>query len=142
MAHTDGAVDVITRMARLLSTAYPPADVASGLGVNQLHLQQRRLTRTLWAIDRDGAWVYPRVQFEAVDGTHGRHALQQVRGLDQVLPALPPGVHPLAVAGFLLTPQLELSLDGRPRTVREWLRGGGPVEPVLRLIEIEEWAAQ
>ena len=72
----------------------------------------------------------------------GRNALKQVRGLDQVLPTLPANLHPTAVSAFLLTPQHELSLDGRPRAVRDWLNSGGAVDPVLRLIEIGEWSGR
>ncbi|CAN5555390.1 hypothetical protein BH10ACT9_BH10ACT9_46160 [soil metagenome] len=139
-AYSDNAVDVIVRIARLLSTAFSAADVASGLGIDDVQLRARRRARTAWAIDGDGTWVYPRMQFEVVDDNRCGQALQQVRGLDQILPALPTDVHPLAVAGFLLTPQSELNVDGGPRTVREWLRGGGAVADVLRLVEIGDWA--
>lgn len=138
-AYTEIAVDVIAHMARLISTAYTSSEVASGLGVNESRVRQRRLARTLWAIDDNGAWVYPVFQFDLME-VEGREVLKQVRGLDQVLPALPIDLHPTAVAGFLLTPQEELAIEGRPRTVREWLSSGGAIEPVLRLIEMGEWA--
>jgi hypothetical protein len=51
------------------------------------------------------------------------------------------GLHPTAVAGLLRTPQTELQVDGRPRSIVEWLRSGGPVYPVLQLIEIADWAS-
>ena len=138
-AYTELAVDVLAHTARLISTAYTSGEVASGLGVNESRIRQRRLARNLWAINDNGAWVYPVVQFAKVEG---RDALKQVRGLDQVLPALPTDLHPTAVAGFLLTPQEDLTVDGQPRTVRDWLSSGGAVEPVLRLIEIGEWAGR
>lgn len=140
-AYTEIAVDAIAHMARLISTAYTSSEVASGLGVNESRIRQRRLARTLWAIDDNGAWVYPVVQFDVVK-VEGRDVLKQVRGLDQVLPALPTDLHPTAVAGFLLTPQQELAIDGQPRAVRDWLSSGGAVEPVLRLVEMGEWAGR
>ena len=140
-AYTEIAVDVLAHMARLISTAYTSSEVASGLRVNESRIRQRRLARTLWAIDDNGSWVYPVVQFDLVD-VDGRSVLKPVRGLDQVLPALPTDLHPTAVAGFLLTPQQELAIDGQPRTVRDWLNSGGAVEPVLRLIEIGEWTGR
>jgi hypothetical protein len=70
------------------------------------------------------------------DGT----ALTLVPHLDKVLPELPADLHPVAVAGFLLTPQTELARRGRPRSVHDWLNGGGAVEQVLQLIELNEWA--
>lgn len=140
-AYTEIAVDVIAHMARLISTAYTTSEVASGLGVNESRIRQRRLARTLWAIDGNGAWVYPVVQFDLVK-VEGRDVLKPVRGLDQVLPVLPTDLHPTAVAGFLLSPQQELAIDGQPCAVRDWLSSGGAVEPVLRLIEMGEWASR
>lgn len=140
-AYTEIATDVITHMAWLISTAYTSAEVASGLGVKESWIRQRRLARTLWAVDVNRAWVYPAVQFD-VDTVNGRRTLKQVRGLEQVLPALPTDLHTTAVAGFLLTPQQELCIDNRPCAVRDWLHSGGSVDPVLRLVEIEEWASR
>jgi hypothetical protein len=40
-----------------------------------------------------------------------------------------------------MTPQPDLGIDGQPKSVREWLLHGESVKPVLRLIEIREWAA-
>ena len=140
-AYTEIATDVIAHTASLISTAYTSAEVASGLGVKESWIRQRRLARTLWAVDVNRAWVYPAVQFD-LDTANGRRTLKQVRGLEQVLPALPADLHPTAVAGFLLTPQQELRIDNRPFAVRDWLHSGGSVDPVLRLIEIEEWASR
>ena len=140
-AYSEIATDVIAHMAWLISTAYTSAEVALGLGVKESSIRRRRLARTLWAVDVNRAWVYPAVQFD-LDTVNGRRTLKQVRGLEQVLPALPTGLHPAAVAGFLLTPQQELRIDNRPCAVRDWLHSGGSVDSVLRLIEIEVWASR
>lgn len=140
-AYTRIATDVIAHMARLISTAYTSAEVASGLAVKESSIRRRRLARTLWAVDLNQEWVYPAEQF-TLETVHGRRTLKQVRGLEQVLPALPTDLHPTAVAGFLQTPQQELRIDNRPCSVRDWLRSGGSVDPVLRLIQIEEWASK
>jgi hypothetical protein len=142
-AYAEIAADVTAHMARLYSTAYTAAQVREGLGVNDSRVRQRRLARTLWAIDDGGTWVYPAIQFEIVDrGRDNPLKLKQVRDLDEVLPALlAKELHPTAVAGFLMTPQPELRIDGQPKPVREWLLHGESVKPVLRLIEIGEWAA-
>ncbi|PBD10505.1 hypothetical protein BI295_25145, partial [Mycobacterium avium subsp. hominissuis] len=53
--------------------------------------------------------------------------LKQVRGLDAVLPALlARDLHPTAVAGFLMTAQPDLRIDGQPKSVRDWLLHGVP----------------
>lgn len=141
-AYAEIAADITAHMARLYSTAYTAAEVQVGLGVNDSRVRQRRLARTLWAINDGGTWVYPAIQFEIVDrGRDEPLTLKHVRGLDEVLPALlARELHPTALAGFLMTPQPELRIDGRPKSVREWLLHGESVEPVLGLIEISEWA--
>ncbi len=142
-AYAEIAADVTAHMARLYSTAYTAAEVRVGLGVNDSRVRQRRLARTLWAINDGGSWMYPAIQFEIVDRGHDEPPkLKQVRGLDEVLPALlARELHPTAIAGFLMTPQPDLRIDGQPKSVREWLLHGESVEPVLGLIEIGEWAA-
>ncbi|AGB27108.1 hypothetical protein Mycsm_07007 (plasmid) [Mycobacterium sp. JS623] len=142
-AYAEIAADVTAHMARLYSTAYTAAEVASGLGVNDSRVRQRRLNHTLWAIDDGGTWVYPVVQFELVDNGRGAPlTLKHVRGLDRVLPQLlTKGLHPTAIAGFLLTPQPELPLGGQPTSVREWLLAGESEEPVLTLVDVGDWAA-
>lgn len=142
-AYAEIAADVTAHMGRLYSTAYTATEVANGLGVNDSRIRQRRLNHTLWAIDDGGSWVYPAVQFELVDNGRGAPlTLKHVRGLDRILPhLLPKGLHPTAIAGFLLTPQHELLIDGQPKSVREWLLHGEPEEPVLNLIDIGDWAA-
>ncbi|MHA7653520.1 DNA-binding protein [Mycobacterium sp. ML4] len=142
-AYAEIAADVTAHMARLYSTAYTAAEVREGLGVNDSRVRQRRLAHTLWAINDGGTWVYPAIQFETVDRGHDKPAkLKQVRGLDELLPALlARELHPTAVSGFLMTPQPDLRIDGQPKSVREWLLHGESVEPVLGLIEIGEWAA-
>jgi len=140
-AYAEIAADVTAHMARLYSTAYTAAEVREGLGVNDSRVRQRRLARTLWAISDGGTWVYPALQFELVDRDEPLK-LKQVRGLDEVLPTLlARELHPTAVAGFLMTPQSDLRIDGQPKSVREWLLHGESVEPVLGLIEIGEWAS-
>jgi hypothetical protein len=143
-AYAEIAADVTAHMGRIYSTAYTAAEVASGLGVNDSRIRQRRLNHTLWAIDDGGSWVYPVVQFELIDtGDAATRSLKHVRGLDRVLPLLlTKGLHPTAIAGFLLTPQRELLIDGYPKSVREWLLHGEPDEPVLNLIDVGDWAAR
>lgn len=142
-AYAEIAADVTAHMGRLYSTAYTAAQVASGLSVTDSRIRQRRLDHTLWAINDGGTWVYPAVQFELVDNGRGAPlSLKHVRGLDRVLPhLLSKDLHPTAIAGFLLTPQPELRIDGQPRSVREWLLHGEPEDSVLNLIDIGDWAS-
>ncbi|WP_293002621.1 DNA-binding protein [Mycobacterium sp.] len=136
----EGALDVVVLIAQLIKSAYSAADVAAGLGVSNSAVEQRRRARTLWAVDVDGSCVYPAAQFTRAS-SGGRPALELVRNLDRVLPALPEDLHPAAIAGFLSSPQHDLILYRRTCTVREWLTGGGAVESVLQLIEMNCWAS-
>ena len=139
-AHASMAVEAIAHMGRLYSTSYTAAEVAKGLGVNDSRVRQRRLAKTLWAIDDGGTWVYPSVQFEVTKNGR-RTTLKPVRGLDQVFRhLLPQNLHPTAVANFLLAPQPELLIAGQPQSVRDWLLHGESVQPVLDLIDVARWA--
>ena len=123
--------------ARLLSTAYSANEVADLLGVSDSRVRQRRGDRTLWAIEDAGGWVFPALQFENVDGRR-----RQIRHLDQVLPAIPADIHPLAVARLLTTAQPDLVVDGRPMSLLQWLRDGGDVPAVRKIIEAADWASR
>lgn len=139
-AYARVAADTVAHMALLVNTAYSAREVAAALNVNESRVRQRRLARTLWAINDNGAWVFPALQFETDPQTGLPH--KQIRGLDRVFAALPPNLHPVAVAGFLRTPHPDLALQGRPAHPLEWLQSGGDVDPVLRLVEAADWASR
>ncbi|CAN3132245.1 hypothetical protein ACNUDN_30415 [Mycobacterium sp. smrl_JER01] len=115
--------EIAGHVAHLAVTAFTAEEVATGLGVSASRVRQKRLAGELWAIPDGQTWVFPVLQFET--GTDGGPS-RQIRGLDQVLKALPDGMHPVAVAGFLRSPQPDLYLD-RALTPVEWLRSGGDV---------------
>ena len=139
-AYARVAADTVAHMALLVNTAYSAREVATALNVNESRVRQRRLARTLWAINDNGAWVFPALQFES-DPQTGR-PYKQIRGLDRVFAALAPNLHPVAVAGFLRTPHPDLTLQGRPVHPLQWLQSGGDVDPVLRLVEVADWASR
>lgn len=138
VAFAEAAADIVAHTARLISTAYTGPEVASLLGIGESRVRQRRLAGTLWAIESDGTWLYPAIQFELNPKT-GKPD-KQIRGMEQVVQSLPTGMHPTAVAELLRTPQADLVIDGQPRSILDWLRSGGPVAPVLELIGIADWA--
>lgn len=132
------AADTTGHMARLYSTAFSAAEVAEALGVSGSRVRQRRLAHTLWAINDGGSWVFPAPQFHRTES--GKDEF--VRGLDQVLPRLlTRGLHPTAIAGFLGSPHPQLSIDGRPSSVKQWLLHGEPVDAVLELLDVADWTA-
>ena len=50
----------------------------------------------------------------------------------------PADLHPVAVAGFLRTPQADL-FQGRPMTPVEWLREGGDVDQAIAAAANTDW---
>jgi hypothetical protein len=123
--------------ARLLSTAYSAREVADLLGVSDSRVRQRRADRTLWAIEDAGGWVFPALQFENVDGRR-----RQIRHLDQVLPGIPTDIHPLAIARLLSSAQPDLVVDGQLVSPLQWLRHGGDVRAVRKIVEAADWASR
>lgn len=102
------------------------AQVAELLGRAEANVRRSRLNGDLYAPEPSAAGRtlrFPRWQFS--DG--GR----VTPGLRQVLAALPVYLHPLSVEKFMTDGNDEL--DGQSPV--QWLTGGGPVDPVVRLAE-------
>ncbi len=134
-AFVAAGTEIAGHWAHLAVTAFTADDVATGLGVSASRVRQKRLAGELWAIPDGQTWVFPVLQFET--GNNGGPT-RQVRGLDQVFKALPADLHPVAVAGFLRTPQPDLFQD-RPMTPVEWLRVGGDVDQAVAAAANTDW---
>src|SRR6478736_1431605 len=111
--------------------------ITQHFGVSDSRVRQRRADRTLWAIEDAGGWLFPALQFENTDGRR-----RQIRHLDQVLPAIPTDMHPLAVARLLTTAQPDLVVDGQPVSPLQWLRDGGDVRAVRTILAAAAWASR
>jgi hypothetical protein len=120
------AGDTAARYAALMASALPVAEAARRTGVSRSRMQQMVSSGAVWAIRRAGRWVLPQMQFEGA-------AL--LPGWSEVARALPREAHPLEVLGFLTTAQPELTIDRKPLTVCEWLRGGGSPSVAASLAE-------
>ena len=114
---TDPRAGAAASTAAVLADTVSVAEVAERLGVDTSRVRHRLASRTLLGIRRTGGWRLPSWQFGA-DGL-------PLPGLQRVLRALPDDMPPLVVARFFAAPQPELSLDGRPVSVRDWLAAGG-----------------
>ncbi len=55
-------------------------------------------------------------------------------GLEQVVPAVPDGTTPVALEGFMTTPQDELLVGGHPWSPRRWLAEGQDPDAVAHLV--------
>lgn len=111
------------RISQLVQTALTVDEVATGLGITTTQVQQIRLERRLWGISDGNSWIFPVSQFNVGDNSRRLHVIS---GLDLVFAALPEDLHPLAIEGFLVTPQPGLFTD-RPMTPLQWLHNGGPI---------------
>lgn len=104
-----------TTFAALLATSWTVTDVAAALGVDASRVRQRLLARTLYGIKLREGWQLPAWQFDG-------DAL--LPGLDRVLPALNPALHPVAVLRWMTTPNTDLEADGMAFSPRDWLWAG------------------
>lgn len=115
-------------MAELVANSVAgDAAVSELLGVDRSRISQRVSERSLYAIDTGSQRHFPRWQF-------AEHST--VPHLRAVLRALDPGLHPLTVTHWFLTPSMELELEGSAVSPREWLVTGGPVAPVQELASL------
>jgi hypothetical protein len=134
-AFVAAGTEIAGHTAHLAVTAFTAEEVATGLGISASRVRQKRLAGEMWAISDGQTWVFPVLQFET--GDNGGPT-RQIRGLDRVFKALPADLHPVAVAGFLRTPQPDL-FHGRPMTPIEWLRDGGDVDQAIDAASNTDW---
>lgn len=126
-AYLATGAEIAGRVGHLAVTAFTAEAVAAGLKISASRVRQKRLAGELWAIADGSSWVFPVPQFETGDDGG---PVRLVRGLDRVFKALPADLHPVAIDGFLHTPQADLYLD-RPMTPLAWLRGGGGIDQAV-----------
>jgi hypothetical protein len=78
----------------------------------------------LYGVVVAGTWRLPLFQFTGTG---------VLPGLDQVVPALPEGLHPLAVANWFTGANVDLDTGSGPVSPLDWLTAGGDPAPVARL---------
>jgi hypothetical protein len=108
----------------LLETSHTTGQAAKYLKVDVSRIRQRLREGSLFGIEYDGERRLPRFQFER---------RQVVPGLRETLNALPVGFNPLDVAQWFLAPNVDLEMDGRMWSPREWLLRGNSVDAVVAL---------
>ncbi|MUL48412.1 hypothetical protein FZI85_27870 [Mycobacterium sp. CBMA293] len=136
-AYIAAGTEIAGHVGRLAVSAYTPDEVKTILDISDSRVRQKRLARELWAIPDGQSWLFPAPQFET-NPTTGR-PFRQVRGLSDVFKSLPDDLHPVAVDGFLHTPQPELNRDGRDQAPLDWLRDGGDVDAVIAAALASDW---
>lgn len=136
-AYIAAGTEIAGHAGRLAVTALTSAEVKSALGLSDSRIRQKRLARELWAIPDGQTWLFPIVQFDSDPKTGLPY--RQVRGLAEVFKALPEDLHPVAVDGFLHTPQPELERAGHHLAPLDWLREGGDVSAVIAAAQASDW---
>lgn len=112
----------VSRMAGLVAGSVGIAEAALLLGVDRSRVSQRLSAGSLWSFRLGRSRRLPRWQFTA----EGR----SLPGLEVVVAAIPAGLSPESVAGFMDTAQPELA----GRTPAAHLAGGGDPGPVGVLV--------
>jgi hypothetical protein len=122
-----GALD----FSALIATAVSTKEAARLLDVDPSRIRQR-LTGpcpSLYGVKWRGGWLLPRFQFVGK---------AEVPGLDEVVPHLDPGLNPVAVGRWFLSPSPDLVVDqddGEAMSPRDWLLAGHSPMEVARLAE-------
>lgn len=116
----------------LLRRSYTAHDVASKWAVDDSRVRHRVRNHALYGVRVGRTLRLPNWQFD--------DDLRPLPGLAAVLAALPEGMHPREVEGFMTTPQDELRLRGRPVSPRDWLLTGGDAALVAaHATDLDRW---
>ncbi len=116
----------------LLRRSHTVAELADRLGVDGSRVRHRVRNGALYGLRVGRHLRLPGWQFD--------RELRPLPGLAAVLAALPEGMHPRDVEGFMTTQQDALRLRGRPTTPREWLLSGGNPAAVAELAtDLDRW---
>lgn len=126
----DPYLRAVTDYTALVATALTVKAAAARLGVDPSQIRRRLGQRTLYGLKIDDDWVLPSFQFVGEDGS-------PVRGLQVVLPHLPPTLHPVAAYRWFTQPDPDLRLRAGGTDValspRDWLQVGGAPATVAAL---------
>jgi hypothetical protein len=121
---SDPRARAVAEQAVLRDTALTVQRAAALLGVDASRVRHRIGDRRLIGWKDRGGWRLPAWQFTDDD---------VLPGLETVLAAMPADQPDLVLANFMTTPQLDLDLDERLVSPREWLLAGGSAHRVAEL---------
>lgn len=115
---------LVVAHAELVARSLSVAEIAKHLEVDTSRVRQRIYAHSLYAFKHRGGWRLPAFQFQ--DG-------RIVPGLDVVVAALHPLLHPLAVSRWFTTSNNDLLLADEAVSPIVWLASGGPPEQVTAM---------
>lgn len=120
-----------SNLAALTRDSIAVGQAAALLGVDSSRVRHRLRDRALYGFKIGAGLRLPNWQFDGHE---------PIPGLRAVLAALPSDLHPLEVAGFMTTPDPDLTVGADPVSPRDWLRGGGDSHTVVDLIaHVDAW---
>jgi hypothetical protein len=117
-------VETATEYARLLADSGTIREVAIRIGLTEGRVRQMRRARELFSVREDETWRIPWFQIEGD---------RIVRGLNRVIPELPPDIHPVAAFRMLTLPNPDLELQDTAVSPIAWLRSGADPAPIVEL---------
>ncbi|QNE15575.1 hypothetical protein [Pseudarthrobacter sp. NBSH8] len=110
------------------ASALTAAEVAERMRMSASTIRHYKSARKLYSYLVNGKLAFPQWQFNDTGD-------KSIPSLEDVLGALPDDLHPQAVAGFFLTPQPDLVLNGMHVSAKSWLEAGGSKKVVVDLAE-------
>ena len=117
-----------SKYAAISASALTVREAAVLLAVSEGRVRQKISEGRLYAIrGRNGERRLPRFQFSQ-GGT--------IEGMQETMREVPPGVHPVSLQNFVLSPNPDLYLDAEeeiPVSPRDWLLSGGDPRAVTPL---------
>jgi len=117
---------------RLVESGLTTEQVGATLHLSVAAVRKRIAEHTVWAIKSNGRWSCPSVQFD-MNGL--------IQGMERIIRLVSVGMQPLTVCGLLTGPCPELSSDGAPVSLVEWLRAGGDITLAVPVVQHGIWAA-
>jgi hypothetical protein len=122
---------VTSNLAAQTRTSISVPQAADLLHVDGSRVRHRLRDRALYGFKIGSGVRLPLWQFEGG---------APIPGLRAVLAALPADLHPLEIAGFMTSPDADLSVADAPSNPREWLIHGGDVDTVCeRAADLDTW---
>jgi hypothetical protein len=112
------------KLATVMADSLSPRQVAEMLATSAPSVVRRIRARSLYGIPFAGTWLVPTFQFR--DGA-------LLRGMEEVLPRLDSGLHPLEVINWFSIRNSDLVMGGNPVSPAVWLERGGDVDSVATL---------
>jgi hypothetical protein len=120
-------VRTASKLASILATALSIPDAAARLGVDPSTLRHRLAVPSVYAVRANGALRLPLFQFnDAIDAI--------IPGFGDMAPALAE-LHPVDVFNWFTRPHVDLEVEDRQVSPREWLLSGGSPERLIPLLD-------